>query len=191
MSLISPADQERLKTTFAEMPRAVRLLFFTQTLGCDTCLQARQIPGVDVQVYPVLDGLGLGDPVDPDRVLGRRPGQQPLAVSLGLPGAAEYGRPERAKPRRVLHEEREDGKLFFPPELVPVAGHPLVAARGAAAVDRVLLQRLHVYLDFTAELEQMSINPVTQRISRFATQEGTLRVTSLSRRRTRYPATKS
>src|SRR5436853_4482957 len=43
MSLISPADQERLKTTFAEMPRAVRLLFFTQTLGCDTCLQARQI----------------------------------------------------------------------------------------------------------------------------------------------------
>lgn len=72
----------------------------------------------------------------------------------------------RAKPRRVLDEEREDGKLFFPPELVPVALHPLVAERGAAVVDAVLLQRLHVYLDFTAELEQMSINPVTQRISR-------------------------
>jgi len=43
MSLISPADQERLKTTFGEMLRPVRLLFFTQTLGCDTCLQARQI----------------------------------------------------------------------------------------------------------------------------------------------------
>ena len=43
MSLISPADQERLKTTFAEMARPVRLLFFTQTLGCDTCLQTKQI----------------------------------------------------------------------------------------------------------------------------------------------------
>ena len=43
MSLISPADAERLKTTFAEMTRPVRLLFFTQTLGCETCLQARQI----------------------------------------------------------------------------------------------------------------------------------------------------
>ena len=43
MPLISPADQERLKTTFAEMTRPVRLLFFTQTLGCETCLQTRQI----------------------------------------------------------------------------------------------------------------------------------------------------
>jgi len=43
MSLISPADQDRLKTTFGEMTRPVRLLFFTQTLGCETCLQARQI----------------------------------------------------------------------------------------------------------------------------------------------------
>jgi len=43
VSLISPADAERLKTTFAEMTRPVRLLFFTQTLGCETCLQARQI----------------------------------------------------------------------------------------------------------------------------------------------------
>src|SRR6185436_15014040 len=43
MSLISPADQERLRTTFGEMLRPVRLLFFTQTLGCETCLQTRQI----------------------------------------------------------------------------------------------------------------------------------------------------
>jgi hypothetical protein len=72
----------------------------------------------------------------------------------------------RAKPRRVLEEEREAGKLFFPSELVPVASHPLVDARGPAVVEDILLQRLHVYLDFTAELEQMAINPVTQRISR-------------------------
>src|SRR5215831_15384575 len=43
MGLISPADQERLRETFAEMSRPVRLLFFTQTLGCETCLQTKQI----------------------------------------------------------------------------------------------------------------------------------------------------
>lgn len=43
MSLISPSDQQRLRETFAEMLRPVRLLFFTQTLGCETCLQTKQI----------------------------------------------------------------------------------------------------------------------------------------------------
>ena len=43
MSLISLSDQERLRETFLDMPRPVRLLFFTQTLGCETCLQTRQI----------------------------------------------------------------------------------------------------------------------------------------------------
>jgi len=43
MGLISPSDQQRLSEAFADMPRRVRLLFFTQTLGCDTCLQAKQI----------------------------------------------------------------------------------------------------------------------------------------------------
>jgi len=43
MSLISSADQDRLRETFNEMPRPVRLLFFTQTLGCETCVQAKQI----------------------------------------------------------------------------------------------------------------------------------------------------
>jgi glutaredoxin-like protein len=43
MGLISPSDQQRLRDAFGEMPRAVRVVFFTQTLGCETCLQARQI----------------------------------------------------------------------------------------------------------------------------------------------------
>ena len=43
MALISPADQQRLRDSFAEMTRPVRLLFFTQTLGCETCLQTKQI----------------------------------------------------------------------------------------------------------------------------------------------------
>jgi alkyl hydroperoxide reductase subunit AhpF len=43
MALISSSDQQRLRESFAEMTRPVRLLFFTQTLGCETCLQTRQI----------------------------------------------------------------------------------------------------------------------------------------------------
>lgn len=43
MALISPTDRERLRQTFAVVTRPVRLLFFTQTLGCETCLQTRQI----------------------------------------------------------------------------------------------------------------------------------------------------
>ena len=43
MSLISPADQSRLREEFALMTRPVRLVFFTQTLDGDACLQARQI----------------------------------------------------------------------------------------------------------------------------------------------------
>jgi glutaredoxin-like protein len=43
MGLIAAADQEKLRETFGQMDRPVRLLFFTQTLGCDTCLQTRQI----------------------------------------------------------------------------------------------------------------------------------------------------
>ena len=43
MALISPTDQRRLRDAFAEMTRPVRLLFFTQTLGCETCPQTRQI----------------------------------------------------------------------------------------------------------------------------------------------------
>jgi alkyl hydroperoxide reductase subunit AhpF len=43
MALVSPADQERLRESFTELKRPVRLLFFTQALGCETCLEARQI----------------------------------------------------------------------------------------------------------------------------------------------------
>lgn len=72
----------------------------------------------------------------------------------------------RAKPRRVFFSEGEEGRLFFPPELAPMVLHPLVSPLGDAAVGELLLQRLYLYLEFTAELEQLAINPVTQRISR-------------------------
>jgi alkyl hydroperoxide reductase subunit AhpF len=43
MTLLAPAEQERLRASFDEMTSPVRLLFFTQTLDCHTCLQTRQI----------------------------------------------------------------------------------------------------------------------------------------------------
>jgi alkyl hydroperoxide reductase subunit AhpF len=43
MALIGPADQARLKEDFSRLTKPVRLLFFTQTLDGDTCLQTKQI----------------------------------------------------------------------------------------------------------------------------------------------------
>src|SRR6185369_10019544 len=43
MSLLSPADQEKLRESFDEMTNGVRVLFFTQTLDCEPCVQTRQI----------------------------------------------------------------------------------------------------------------------------------------------------
>jgi alkyl hydroperoxide reductase subunit AhpF len=43
MSLLSEPDRQQLREMFAELTNPVRLLFFTQTLGCETCLPTREI----------------------------------------------------------------------------------------------------------------------------------------------------
>jgi alkyl hydroperoxide reductase subunit AhpF len=43
MALLSSADQDKLRESFGEMTSKVRVLFFTQTLDCETCLHTRQI----------------------------------------------------------------------------------------------------------------------------------------------------
>lgn len=43
MSLLSPADQEKLRESFDEMTSPVTVLFFTQTLDCEPCVQTRRI----------------------------------------------------------------------------------------------------------------------------------------------------
>ena len=43
MALLAPADQEQLREAFREMTAPVRLLFFTQTIDCEPCVQTRQI----------------------------------------------------------------------------------------------------------------------------------------------------
>jgi alkyl hydroperoxide reductase subunit AhpF len=54
--LISTADQALLRDEFAKMTRPVRLVFFTQTLDCETCLQTRQI--VD-ELPPLSDRISI------------------------------------------------------------------------------------------------------------------------------------
>ena len=41
--MLAPADQDKLRESFGEMTANVRLLFFTQTLDGEMCLQTRRI----------------------------------------------------------------------------------------------------------------------------------------------------
>jgi glutaredoxin-like protein len=43
MALLSAADQRTLKETLTGMVRPVKVLFFTQSIGCETCAETRQI----------------------------------------------------------------------------------------------------------------------------------------------------
>ena len=43
MSLLSATDQQKLRESFDEMTSSVRVLFFTQALDCEPCVQTRQI----------------------------------------------------------------------------------------------------------------------------------------------------
>jgi alkyl hydroperoxide reductase subunit AhpF len=91
MPLLSPADQDKLRESFAEMTRPVRLLFFTQTLDCETCPQTRQI----------LDELpALSDNVaveDVNFVLEKDKAQQ-YAIDC-VPAIAVLGQDEAGQPR--------------------------------------------------------------------------------------------
>jgi len=56
MAILSPPDQDRLRTVFAELTRPVRLLFFAQTVGCETCPMTRQILE---ELPPLSDKIGI------------------------------------------------------------------------------------------------------------------------------------
>ena len=43
MALLSPSDQQTLRDMFADMTRTVTVVFFTQTFGCETCDETKQI----------------------------------------------------------------------------------------------------------------------------------------------------
>lgn len=71
----------------------------------------------------------------------------------------------RTKPCHRIGD-RTGGSVYFPPELAPESDHPLVRALADEAVERLLVRRLYQYLDFTAELEAVTVIPVAVGISR-------------------------
>lgn len=71
----------------------------------------------------------------------------------------------RVKPRRVLMEEEEKGKVFFPPDLVPITQHPIVREMGSRVERELLIRHLFHYLDFTTYLEHDLVNTAARRIA--------------------------
>ena len=68
----------------------------------------------------------------------------------------------RSRPRRIFNGE-ESGKLFFSPELVPIANHAVIVGRELSG--EVLLQHVIHHLSFTNALEHVLVNHVTLQLS--------------------------
>lgn len=64
----------------------------------------------------------------------------------------------RAAPRRLAVSSGDH--LYFSPDLVPVTRHHLVKSLPVPAYRALLVQHLYRYLDFTAKLESLAVNPV-------------------------------
>ncbi len=71
----------------------------------------------------------------------------------------------RSGPRRHLQDELEAGQLYFPPALLPYAGHPVVRDLPGDARRAVFAQHLFQYLNFTAQFETHVVNRATERIA--------------------------
>ena len=62
----------------------------------------------------------------------------------------------RTAPRRHVHDDGD--MVYFSPDLVPVAAHPLVRSLPDPIFRQILIQHLYRYLDFTAKLESIVVN---------------------------------
>jgi hypothetical protein len=88
------------------------------------------------------------------------PGAQTAAQEAGYPsplGSWHERAAVRASPRRRIPVQ-DARLLFFSPDLVPVAAHPLVRALPEDVFRQILIQHLYRYLDFTAKLESVVVN---------------------------------
>ncbi|HEY7292400.1 MAG TPA: hypothetical protein VH583_21355 [Vicinamibacterales bacterium] len=92
MALLSPTDQQRLRDAFAAMTRNVRVLFFTQTFGCDTCDETRRI--LD-ELPPLTDRVSIEE----------------VNLVLDKEKAAPYG-VDRAPSLAIAHEDAADPAVF-------------------------------------------------------------------------------
>jgi alkyl hydroperoxide reductase subunit AhpF len=88
MPILSPSDAARVREMLADLPHSVRLVFFTQTLNCETCEPTKQILGevaelsgrVTVEEHNFLLEKDLAEGYGIDRV-----------PSIAIVGAKDYG----------------------------------------------------------------------------------------------------
>jgi glutaredoxin-like protein len=90
MGLLSPQDHDRLHEDFAAMPRHVKLVLFTQTFGCDTCVQTRQILDALAETTDkvVVDEVNLI--LEPERASGYGVDRAPAIVVLGTDDSGDH-----------------------------------------------------------------------------------------------------
>ena len=88
MPILSPSDAARVREMLADMPNPVRLVFFTQSLNCETCEPTKQILGelaelssqITVQEHNLLLEGDLAASFGVDR-----------APAIAVVGAQDYG----------------------------------------------------------------------------------------------------
>ncbi|MEY9952958.1 diiron oxygenase [Leifsonia sp. EB34] len=71
----------------------------------------------------------------------------------------------RRDPRRVLHDELEDGSTLFPLRLIPYLDHPLVVSLGPQARAQLVARHTFQYFAFTAQFETRVVNRATERLA--------------------------
>jgi hypothetical protein len=78
---------------------------------------------------------------------------------------AEWHREARVRKRERRELVPEPGKLYYKPELVPHANHPLVLQLGPKAHEDLLVQNLYAFSNFTEHSEASLVIPVSVDVS--------------------------
>ncbi|MGM1058261.1 diiron oxygenase [Saccharothrix sp. Mg75] len=71
----------------------------------------------------------------------------------------------RSGPRRLFHDETDQGKVFYPADQVPVLGHEAVLALPDRARRDVTIRHLYQFLLSTAHLETRVVNRASELIA--------------------------
>jgi glutaredoxin-like protein len=82
--ILSDADRQRIGELLAGLSRPVRLLFFTQTFGCETCPDARRIVDQLAELSPKLSVVECNLVLEPDQAARYGVDRAPTVVPLAL-----------------------------------------------------------------------------------------------------------
>lgn len=137
MSLLGPSDQARLREEFSRLTRRVHLVFFTQSFGCDTCLQARQVldelPALSDRI--VIDEVNLV--LEPERARQYGVDRAPAIAVAYEPAAGADAAPPALVDSRMRFLGTPAGYEF-----VALVQAVLLAGGGESQLSEASLQRL-------------------------------------------------